>query len=148
VHLAKLVWMMVDRGIGIGGNVGSSIVNTGDHGKFFQIFFVDKDPEQRELILQKLRLGEIHAAEIEGAVPLPALTLGVTSDAEEQWRIVTRHPEAEDAARTVPAPWSDTRFVAALEDFQALSRRALEKPEDAERLDRQAEMLGEALAAG
>jgi hypothetical protein len=99
--------------------------------------------------MDALKSGHMRPADVPGAVPLPALTLAIefADDDRTQWRITARRATGAPVSRTEAVPWQgDTAFAAAFGTFWQLSRKPIEKAEDAARLDAAAQRLGDALA--
>lgn len=136
-----------DRNVSIGRDANDNVIITGDNNLNLVLPGIT---ELSDEIVAKLRSGALRPSEIEGAVPLPALTLNIsfTDKTRQEWTIVARRPGGEPTERTPATPWAtQPGFAGALDDFWRLSRRALENDDEGALLDRQAHLLGDGLAA-
>jgi tetratricopeptide (TPR) repeat protein len=135
---------MGSRGVTIGRDASGNVIVTGDRNLVFP-GVTALSPE----VIAALQAGDWQAGEAEGAVPLPTLTLGIefTDERRREWRVVAERPGEEALTRPGATPWQrEAGFARALDDFWRLSRRVLESEEEAGLLDRQARLLGAALA--
>jgi tetratricopeptide (TPR) repeat protein len=124
---------------------GNAIV-TGDNNQTFVFYGIEKLPPE---LLADILSGRKRAADIEEAVPLPALTLTVEfeDDTRTQWKVAARRATGVPVTRSAVAPWrDDSAFEEALDSFWRLSRMSVEKPEGAARLNAAARRIGEGLA--
>jgi hypothetical protein len=133
---------MSERSVTIGRDAQGNAIVTGSNNLTFVFFGMEQVPAD---LVEALQSGRLRPAEALGAVPLPALTLGIAfADDAVQWRITARRATGDPVMRRGPTPWqADAAFAPLLDVFARLARTPAETAEDAARLQATADRLGE-----
>ena len=136
----------MDQGnVTIGKDAAGNAIVTGDNNLTVVLIGTDKLPDD---LIEALKSGRLRAADLPGAVLLPALTLAIApaGAARTQWTIRAHRATGEPTERAIAAPHGDAAVSAALDTFWRLSRVPIETRQDADSLDAAAIRIGDALA--
>src|SRR5215831_11658807 len=132
--------------ITVGQNADGNAFITGNNNQTYVFYGLKEVPPE---LVDDIQSGRKKAADMTEAVPLPALTLSIDfkDETRTQWAIIARRALEEPVTRDAAVPWhDDPAFEEALDAFWRLSRRPVEKSEEAARLNAAARQIGDALA--